>query len=221
MQKADTEWNGRKQATDWTHGAHMTMTWRTTHLKTPLSLFLPLAADSVLLRSLSAAFLLHGRPFHRHESLNLDVRVRVFTFYRPRQKALTILSLRLMSSSSSFFLLSKWTSIRVCSSIRSFSILFRWMSCKQRFGTLDTLYILIGRLCFITGPPLTSKSTFSPSGIFGGMRLGMMNGLQGGGGKDQSLTEEHRGIWKVQCGVLKKCKQNRKSLTRFNRFSVH
>lgn len=30
----------------------------------------------------------------------------------------------------------------------------------------------------ILGLSLTSKSTFSPSGIFGGMRLGMINGLE-------------------------------------------
>lgn len=46
--------------------------------------------------------------------------------------ALTILSLRLMISSSSFFLLSKWTSIRVWSSIRSFSILLRCISYRNR-----------------------------------------------------------------------------------------
>lgn len=44
------------------------------------------------------------------------------------KEELTILSLRLMSSSSSFFLWSKWTSIRVWSSSKSFSMRFLWMS---------------------------------------------------------------------------------------------
>lgn len=46
--------------------------------------------------------------------------------------ALTILSLRFMMSSSSFFLLTKWASINVWSSIRSFSILLRCISCRKR-----------------------------------------------------------------------------------------
>lgn len=45
-----------------------------------------------------------------------------------REWDITILSLRPISSSSSFFLCSKCTSIRVCSSSRSFSILFLWIS---------------------------------------------------------------------------------------------
>lgn len=45
--------------------------------------------------------------------------------------ALTIRSLSAISSSSSFFLCSKWTSIRVCNSNRSFSILFLWMSWER------------------------------------------------------------------------------------------
>lgn len=50
------------------------------------------------------------------------------TFENGIEKGFTILSLSPMSSSSSFFLCSKWTSIRVCSSRRSFSILFLWIS---------------------------------------------------------------------------------------------
>lgn len=48
---------------------------------------------------------------------------------------LTILSLSPISSSSSFFLCSKWTSIRVCSSRRSFSILFLWISLTKPVDT--------------------------------------------------------------------------------------
>lgn len=50
-------------------------------------------------------------------------------------RALTILSLRWMISSSSFFLLSKWTSISVWSSIRSFSILLRCMSYRSGYSS--------------------------------------------------------------------------------------
>lgn len=50
-------------------------------------------------------------------------------------KGPTILSFRWISSSSSFFLLSKWTSIKVWSSIRSFSILLRWISCRDESFT--------------------------------------------------------------------------------------
>ena len=47
------------------------------------------------------------------------------------RQALTIRSLRPMSSSSSFFLHSKWASISDCSSIRSLFWRFFWMSCKK------------------------------------------------------------------------------------------
>lgn len=50
-------------------------------------------------------------------------------------RVITILSLSPISSSSSFFLCSKWTSIRVCSSRRSFSILFLWMSWERPHNT--------------------------------------------------------------------------------------
>lgn len=46
----------------------------------------------------------------------------------------TILSLRAMSSSSSFFLHSKWASISDCSSIRSLFWRFFWMSCQMQLG---------------------------------------------------------------------------------------
>lgn len=37
----------------------------------------------------------------------------------------------------------------------------------------------VDKLCFLIPSLLpTSKSTFSPSGILGGMRFGMMNGLE-------------------------------------------
>lgn len=39
--------------------------------------------------------------------------------------------------------------------------------------------------------PLTSKSTFSPSGILGGMRLGMMNGLENKETGLSYVTAEH------------------------------
>lgn len=45
---------------------------------------------------------------------------------------LTILSFRAISSSSSFFLHSKWASIRAWSSIRSLFWRFFWMSCRGR-----------------------------------------------------------------------------------------
>lgn len=45
---------------------------------------------------------------------------------------LTIRSLSPISSSSSFFLCSKWTSISVCSSSMSFSIRFLWMSWRNK-----------------------------------------------------------------------------------------
>lgn len=45
----------------------------------------------------------------------------------------TIRSVRLSSSSSSFFRFSKWASIRVWSSVRSFSMRLRWMSWELLF----------------------------------------------------------------------------------------
>lgn len=155
------------------------------HLQPLLPLFLPLAADSLLLCSLCAAIFLHksprvSRPWRR----------------RPTNSAylwtITILSLRWISSSSSFFLLSKWTSIKVWSSIRSFSILLRWISCGEDH-TLIVLLVLIkcyhsnhfvktlcrsSRCSYVISYSRTSKSTFSPSGIFGGIKLGIINVLK-------------------------------------------
>ncbi len=88
-----------------------------------------------------------------------------------RRKVITILSLRPISSSSSLFLCSKWTSIRVCSSRRSFSILFLWISYQEQ---LDPNYLMLFYRCshvFIQLIAIlrehTSKSTLSPSGILG------------------------------------------------------
>lgn len=54
--------------------------------------------------------------------------------------ALTILSFSCMMSSSSFFLLSKWTSIKVWSSIRSFSIRLRCMSFIREHNMAPPLF---------------------------------------------------------------------------------
>ena len=74
-----------------------------------------------------------------HEMINEVERSFPFIFLHfPKNcqylSELTILSLRPMSSSSSFFLCSKCTSIRVCSSSKSFSIRFLWMSWWGKWG---------------------------------------------------------------------------------------
>lgn len=66
--------------------------------------------------------------------------------------SLTILSFRAMSSSSSFFLHSKWASIRACSSIRSLFWRFFWMSCRGRYSSavIDEFLVhwaMCGEIC--------------------------------------------------------------------------
>lgn len=139
------------------------MTWTIagswSYLQAPLSLFLSLTADSLLLCSLWTALLLHNiLHLNRLKRKSFPcLCVNMFTTQYLYRRALTILSLRLMSSSSSFFLLSKWTSIRVCSSIRSFSILLRCMSCRNRCSEL--LLLKGAHLCFTQFTNMYSNRT--------------------------------------------------------------
>ena len=89
---------------------------------------------------------------------------------------LTILLTRATSSASSFFLWMKWASIRDCSSVRSFSWRFLWMSCNythihthimRTFKNLLNPNQVWNHFWYSGLDLLTSKSTFSPSGIFG------------------------------------------------------
>lgn len=102
------------------------------------------------------------------------------TFVTPHEVKdwkLTILSLSAISSSSSFFLCSKWASIRACSSIRSLFWRFFWMSCRTETRRRKTLrnaqkHSAWTEILRVVSPGLlTSKSTFSPSGIFGALGL--------------------------------------------------
>lgn len=64
----------------------------------------------------------NGKSIHRCQTY-LEVMFIICTW-----KCLTIRWVSLMSSSSSFFLFSKWASMSVCSSVRSFSMRLRWIS---------------------------------------------------------------------------------------------
>lgn len=106
--------------------------WReSTDLTSGLALLLLLSADPLLLGPLSATFLLWAEPGPGQT----DTKIQGAFAFRSGSDSLTILSFRAISSSSSFFLHSKWASMRACSSIRSLFWRFFWMSCRGRHSS--------------------------------------------------------------------------------------
>lgn len=112
------------------------------HRQPVLALPLLLGADSLLLRSLRAALLLRA---DEQVGPALPLWCPAAPPHLP-PRGLTILSLRAISSSSSFFRASKWLSMSACSSMRSLFWRFFWMSCERK-GPLLSHRTLPGPPC--------------------------------------------------------------------------
>lgn len=101
-----------------------------THLTSCLALLVLLSTDPLLLCPLCPTFLLHMLHVH---VIYVHYTILIWDSSPGKNNiiltTLTILSFRAISSSSSFFLHSKWASIRPCSSMRSLFWRFFWMSC--------------------------------------------------------------------------------------------
>lgn len=160
------------------------------HLQTLLPLFLPLAANPLLLRSLSAAILLLDRPrvnrpwWRRLTLPTWTVAARrphnplfqlnqLLFFFFPALKVNLDQGLELHQ-----VLLHPFTmDILQRQEVHTFAIqIFKYKSITAT--TWGTNHVHVRGVFISFSFSRTSKSTFSPSGIFGGIRLGIINVLK-------------------------------------------
>lgn len=162
------------------------------HLKTLLPLPLPLATDPVLLCPLGTTLLLQSTPVwqsrvnpsaRQHAGRELLQRPQRNCSHNPLLEADELLLLLLPA-----------LKVNLDQSLQFHQVLLHplpvdVLQTKDRRTSLCAWLICIQvNLGFVTEGSLTSKSTFSPSGIFGGMRLGMLKGLWQG--KEQRCVPE-------------------------------